>query len=152
MHIYGNPLLRNAEVTCLVIFSGACLFVVLASQQCCMGWPNKSDKEVMPQHTGLKRFQRVSNCQSFSAPWSERDEPNHFTWFEQHPRLHSFIRSLNGPSDLDSVVTVMSILFDIILASIEFPRLFLTQQALCMYIWVYKICRYFLCFLPSFAF
>ena len=79
MHIYGNPLLRNAEVTCLVICSGTCLFVVLASQQCCMGWPNKSDKEVMPEHTGLKRFQRVSNCQSFSAPWSERDEPNHFT-------------------------------------------------------------------------
>ena len=50
-----NSLLENAEVTCLAIFSGTCLFVVLASQQCWLGWPNKSDKAVMLEFTGLKR-------------------------------------------------------------------------------------------------
>ena len=42
-------------MTCIAIFSVACLFVVLASQQCWLGWPNKSDKEVMLEYTGLKR-------------------------------------------------------------------------------------------------
>ena len=42
-------------MTCIAIFSVACLFVVLASQQCWLGWPNKSDKEVILEYTGLKR-------------------------------------------------------------------------------------------------